>query len=92
MGKIWEEAKQFRQELEERAGDVVWESEEEDMASRALEEEIEEKLASAAGEYGYAIKGVEMRGDPPGLLPPISSPFPSQEKFPRTVWQTAPAP
>ncbi len=67
MGKIWEEAKQFRQELEERAGDVVWESEEEDMASRALEEEVEEKLASAAGEYGYAIKGVEMRGDPPGV-------------------------
>ena len=67
MGKIWEEAKQFRQELEERAGDVVWESEEEDMASRALEEEIEKKLASIAGEYGYAIKGVEMRGDPPGV-------------------------
>ena len=37
------------------------------MASRALEEEIEKKLASIAGEYGYAIKGVEMRGDPPGV-------------------------
>ena len=66
-GRIWEEAEQFQRELEERAGDVAWEFEEEDIASQALEEEIEAKLGSAAGEYGFVIKKAEVRGDPPGV-------------------------
>lgn len=66
-GKIWEEAERFQKELEEQAGDVVWEWEEEDIASRALEEEIRSKLGDAAGEYGYMVKEVEVRSDPPGV-------------------------
>jgi len=64
-GKIWEEAERFQMELEERAGDVVWDWEEEDAVSDALEEEIRSKLEPAAGEYGYTVKEVEVRGDPP---------------------------
>lgn len=63
--RIWEEAKQFQKELEERAGDVAWEFEEADITSQALEGEIEAKLGSAAGEYGYVIKAVEVHDNPP---------------------------
>lgn len=66
-GKVWEEAERFQRELEERAGNVAWEFEEEDITSQALEEEIKEKLESAAGEYGYVIKKAEVCDDPLGL-------------------------
>lgn len=64
--QLWEETERFQKELEERAGEVVWEFEEEDAAVRALEEEIAGKLESAAREYGYVVKDVTMRDDPPG--------------------------
>ena len=63
-GKIWEEAERFRMELEERAGEVVWELEEEDIASQALEEEILSKLEPAAEGYGYRVREVTVHSSP----------------------------
>ena len=64
-GELWEEIERFQMELEEAAGNVVWDYEEEDETATALESEIKEKLEPVAGKYGFSIKEVSVYGDLP---------------------------
>ncbi len=64
-GELWEGIERFQKELEEEAGKIVWDYEEENEAADALEKEIKMKLEPAAKEFGFSIKEIKVCGDPP---------------------------
>lgn len=63
--ELWEEVERFQKELEDAAGEIVWDYEESNTAAAVLEKEIKEKLEAVAAEYGAAVKTVKVYDNPP---------------------------
>lgn len=77
---MWEEIEQFQKELEEKMEEAGKEAEasmeqgtagggmENSREKRALEAEIEKRIAETAGSYGVSVEGVELMEKPPKIV------------------------